>query len=86
MHNSCLFLHTQFPGEHILHGSMDITFKYYPSVVQAKLTSFEGCIVNIIYHDSCENMFSNFTSTLQEQPGCPERVTTDEELAFGEEL
>lgn len=42
--------------------------KYYPSAIQVKLTSFKGCIVNVISYDGCENMFSNFTSTLLEQP------------------
>lgn len=66
MHNGCLLLHTQLPGKHNLHGRMYITFKYYPSAI---LTNFKGCIVNIIYHNGCKNMFSNLTSTLQEQPG-----------------
>jgi len=47
VHNGSLFLHTQLP-EHILHGRMYITFKYYPSVIEVKLTSFESCIINII--------------------------------------
>lgn len=45
-----------------------MVLKYYPSAIQVKLTSFEGCIVNVIDYGGCENMFSNFTSTLREEP------------------
>lgn len=64
----------RLPGEHTLHGRTHLAFRYYPGVLQEKLTSFEDRIMKVTFCGGCENMFSN-TLIFPEQPTFMQRVS-----------